>query len=140
MTGPRAADFVSNFTSAVNSHDADAVVGCFSEDCEFVLPQHPSRGFVGRAQALDNWRTILVAVPDLEVEALDAAHEGDRCWVEWEYTGTRTDGQPHHMRGVTIVDVDETARLRSARFYVDYVDTDSASVGEHPPQSARRRT
>jgi ketosteroid isomerase-like protein len=131
MPVSRTPEFVSTFTSAVDSHSPDAVVACFTDDCEFLLPQHPARSFVGRIQALHNWTTIFSAVPDLRVKALDVAHEGDRCWVEWEYTGTRTDGQAHHMRGVTIVDVDETARLRSARFYVDYVDTASASIGEH---------
>jgi ketosteroid isomerase-like protein len=131
MSDSRTAEFVSKFTSAVSSHDPDAVVACFTDGCEFVLPQRPARSFVGRAQALHNWSTIFSAVPDLQVKALDVVHDGNRCWVEWEYTGTRTDGQPHHMRGVTIVEVDEAAQLRSARFYVDYVDTDSASIGEH---------
>jgi ketosteroid isomerase-like protein len=131
MTRSLTTQFVGRFTAAVASHDADSVVTCFTEDCEFVLPQHPARSFVGRSQARTNWSTIFAAVPDLQVSARDTVDDGDRCWVEWEYTGTRTDGQPHHMRGVTIIDLDDAARLRSARFYVDYVDTDSTSIGEH---------
>jgi hypothetical protein len=35
------------------------------------------------------------------------------------------------MRGVTIVDVDEAGCLAAARFFVDYVDQDEPSIGEH---------
>jgi hypothetical protein len=47
------------------------------------------------------------------------------------YAGTRTDGTPHLMRGVTVITVDDTSRLREARFYVDFVDTADVSIIEH---------
>lgn len=124
-------DFLDNFRAAVASRQAERVAECFREDCRFELPVHPARGFTGRQQARQNWSTIFAAVPNLRVELVDAAHDGDTCWAEWTYTGTRTDGAPHLMRGVTIFKVDGTSLLREARFYVDFVDTGSASITEH---------
>jgi ketosteroid isomerase-like protein len=124
-------DFLDNFQAAVASRQAERVAECFREDCRFELPVHPARGFVGRDQARQNWSMIFAAVPDLRVELVGAAHDGDTCWAEWSYTGTRTDGAPHLMRGVTIIKVDGTARLREARFYVDFVDAGRASITEH---------
>lgn len=124
-------EFLDNFRAAVASHQAERVAECFREDCRFELPVHPARGFTGRDQARQNWSMIFETVPDLRVELVDAAHDGDTCWAEWSYTGTRTDGTPHLMRGVTIIKVDGTSRLREARFYVDFVDADGASISEH---------
>ena len=123
--------FLDNFRAAVASHQADRVAECFRADCRFELPVHPARGFTGRDQARQNWSMIFASVPDLRVELVDAAHDGDTCWAEWTYTGTRTDGSRHLMRGVTIIKVDDTSRLREARFYVDYVDTGVTSITEH---------
>jgi ketosteroid isomerase-like protein len=131
MTSPRGQKFVADFRRAVAAHDAEAVVACFTEDCRFELPNHPARSFTGRDQARQNWTMIFQSVPDLAIEVRTASYEDDRCWVEWEYTGTRLDGSAHLMRGVTIVDVDDQGRLSSARFFVDYVDAAETSIGEH---------
>jgi ketosteroid isomerase-like protein len=127
----RTAEFLDNFRAAVASHEPDRVVDCFREDCRFDLPVYPSRSFVGRDQARQNWTMIFATVPDLQIELLDATHDGDTCWAEWKYSGTRTDGTPHLMRGVTVITVDGTSRLREARFYVDFVDTADVSITEH---------
>ena len=124
-------DFLDNFRAAVASHRADRVAECFSEDCRFDLPVHPARSFTGREQARQNWSTIFEAVPDLRIELMDAAHHGDTCWAEWAYRGTRTDGTPHLMRGVTVITIDAASRLSRARFYIDFVDTGGATITEH---------
>jgi ketosteroid isomerase-like protein len=131
MNRSRGEHFVDEFRKAVATHDAEAVVACFAEDCRFELPNHPARSFVGRAQARQNWAMIFESVPDLAIDLRNASYEEGRCWAEWEYTGTRTDGTPHLMRGVTIVDVDDAGRLASARFFVDYVDQAETSIAEH---------
>ena len=131
MNPSRGEKFVNNFRSAVAAHDAEAVVACFTEDCRFELPNHPARNFTGREQAHQNWTMIFASVSDLELDLRNASYEEERCWAEWEYRGTRVDGTPHLMRGVTIVDVDEAGRLAAARFFVDYVDQAETSIGEH---------
>jgi ketosteroid isomerase-like protein len=131
MDYSRGEKFVADFRRAVAAHDADAVVNCFTDDCRFELPNHPARSFTGREQARQNWTMIFESVPDLELDLRNASYEDERCWVEWEYRGTRVDGTPHLMRGVTIVDVDEDGRLAAARFFVDYVDQAEISIEEH---------
>jgi ketosteroid isomerase-like protein len=131
MTSSQGEKFVADFRRAVASHNADAVVECFTEDCRFELPNHPARSFTGREQARANWTMVFDAVPDLELDLRNASYEEGRCWAEWEYRGTRTDGTPHLMRGITIVDLDGAGRLASARFFVDYVDQAEISIGEH---------
>ncbi len=123
--------FLDNFRAAVASHEPDRVVDCFRDDCRFDLPVHPARSFTGRGQARENWSMVFAAVPDLRIELVGATHDGDTCWAEWEYSGTRTDGTAHLMRGVTIITVDDTGRLREARFYIDFVDTAGVSITEH---------
>jgi hypothetical protein len=56
------------------------------------------------------------------------AHD-DTAWTEWEMTGTRGDGTPHHMRGVIIFGVRD-GRARRARFYLEPVDAGAATVGD----------
>jgi ketosteroid isomerase-like protein len=131
MKRSRSEKFVADFHRAVTAHDADAVVECFTDDCRFELPNHPARSFTGREQARQNWKTIFESVPDLALDLRNASYEDERCWAEWEYRGTRVDGVPHLMRGVTIVDVDAAGRLAAARFFVDYVDQAETSIGEH---------
>ena len=131
MSRPAAEESLTNFVAAIATRDADRVVACLSKDCEFVLPQHPARSFTGRDQARRNWQTIFEAVPELQVSLLSSSTENNRCWAEWEYRGTRLDAKPHLMRGVTIIEVDESSRLKTSRFYVDYVDTDETSISEH---------
>jgi ketosteroid isomerase-like protein len=127
----RTKEFLDNFRAAVASHQADRVAACFREDCRFDLPVHPARGFTGRDQARQNWSMIFATVPDLRLELVDAAHDGDTCWAEWAYSGTRTDGAPHVMRGVTVIEVDAASLLSQARFYVEFVDSEGASITEH---------
>jgi len=123
--------FVSDFRAAVASHDPDSVAACFAEDCRFDLPVHPSRSFSGRAQARENWAMIFAAVPDLAVDLLRSTHDGNTCWAEWEYNGTRASGDLHLMRGVTITEVTDSGQLKSSRFYVDQVDEATTSISEH---------
>jgi ketosteroid isomerase-like protein len=123
--------FVARFQAAIASHDADEVAECFAQDCRFDLPVYPSRGFTGRSQARQNWETVFAAVPDLAVSLLRVTHEGNSCWAEWEYVGTRVTGEAHLLRGVTIVDVTEDGLLQSSRFYVDQVDDGTTSISAH---------
>ena len=31
---------------------------------------------------------IFATLPDLRIDLVDATHDGDTCWAEWEYSGT----------------------------------------------------
>lgn len=121
------AAWLDRLTAATNAHDIDAIVACFAEDYRNETPAHPARGFVGRAQVRRNWEQILAAVPDLRAEVLATSVTDDNVWSEWAHRGTRPDGSTHAMKGV-VVFVVENDVATSARFYLEPVDPDPATV------------
>jgi ketosteroid isomerase-like protein len=125
--GPAA--LVERLRQATNDHDLDAVVDCFAEDYRNETPVHPERGFIGRAQVRKNWEQIFAAIPDVTVDVLRCATEGDCVWSEWEHRGTRPDGSRHVMRGVVILGVVDD-RAAWARFYLEPVQDAGGGVDE----------
>ena len=125
--GPAA--LVERLRQATNDHDLDAVVDCFAEDYRNETPVHPERGFIGRAQVRKNWEQIFAAIPDVTVDVLRCATEGDCVWSEWEHRGTRPDGSRHVMRGVMILGVVDH-RAAWARFYLEPVQDAGGGVDE----------
>jgi ketosteroid isomerase-like protein len=119
-TGPLAV--VERLQAAINAHDLDALVGCFTLGYISEAPAHPARDFVGSDQVRGNWGQILAGVPDLRAELVRSTVVGDTVWAEWDWTGTRRDGQPHHMAGVTIQGVEGDA-LAWVRFYMEVVES-----------------
>ena len=103
------------------------MVDCFAPDFVNETPAHPSRSFRGRDQVRRNWAQIFAAVPNLEADMVDSAIRGDTVWTEWEMRGTRLDGAPHLMRGVSIFKVagDE---FTSVRFYLEPVEQAGADI------------
>jgi hypothetical protein len=70
-----------------------------------------------------NWSQIFSAVPDIQAVVLRSASEGNMAWAEWEWTGTRVDGTPFVMRGVTIQHVQQD-RIAWARLYMEPLQAD----------------
>src|SRR5256885_14662922 len=112
---------------AVNAHDLDAMVECFATEFVNETPVHPARSFRGRDQVRKNWAQIFAAVPDLEADMVDSARNGDTVWTEWEMRGTRLDGAPHLMRGVSIFKVGDDS-FASVRFYLEPVEQAGGGV------------
>src|SRR6476620_5708507 len=128
-----AADLMlSGFTrlrDAMNEHDLEALVDVFDPDFVSETPAHPQRTFRGADQVRRNWEQIFAGVPDLQADLLDATVDGDTVWSEWDWHGTRRDGSPHRMRGVTIQRVKDS-RAVSVRFYMEHVDETGPVAGE----------
>jgi ketosteroid isomerase-like protein len=120
---------VTRLRDAMNEHDLEALVDVFDPDFVSETPAHPQRTFRGADQVRRNWEQIFAGVPDLKAELLDAVVEGDTVWSEWDWHGTRRDGAPHRMRGVTIQRVRD-ARAVSVRFYMEPVDEGGPAAGE----------
>jgi ketosteroid isomerase-like protein len=112
---------------AVNRHDLDAMVRCFAPDFVNETPAHPARSFRGNEQVRKNWAQIFGAVPNLEAEIIDCTDSGDTVWTEWEMRGTRRDGSPHLMRGVSIFKVGDGV-FTSVRFYLEPVERDGFGI------------
>ncbi len=114
---------------AVNAHDLDALERCFAPDFVNETPAHPARSFRGSEQVRRNWSQILGGVPDLRAEILRQSVEGDTAWTEWEMRGTRRDGTPHLMRGVSIFGA-EAGRFSWVRFYLEPVDEGGPGIDD----------
>lgn len=102
LPNPDHVELIDRIIEAENSHDADEVAALVAEDYRSETPLHPARDFTGREQVRGNWQAVFESVPDLAVELLRSAVEGDTIWLEWHMTGTQTDGAELDMRGVAI--------------------------------------
>lgn len=120
---------IDRLVKATNAQDLDAMVGCFSADYVNEAPAHPVRNFTGNEQVRLNWQQIFAFVPDIEVETLATAADGDNVWSEWSMRGTRRDGQAHEMAGVIIFAVDGDLITR-ARFFLEPVERTSGDVND----------
>ena len=120
---------IERLQAAINAHDLDAMVACFAPDFVSTQPVHPSRDFKGSEQVRQNWSVIFAAVPDLRATLRQTAVSGNVVWAEWEWSGTRRDGQPHEMRGVTVQGVADD-RLSWTNFYMELVETGGVDVME----------
>ncbi len=111
---------VERIRQATNHHDLDALAACFAPDYESEFPVHPDRAFHGQEQLRSNWVRIFRAVPNIHVELLRYAAEGNTVWAEWEWVGTLASGGPFLHRGVTIHGV-ELGKTSWARLYMEPV-------------------
>jgi ketosteroid isomerase-like protein len=126
--GPAAV--VERLLAAINAHDLEAMVACFADDYLNEWPAHPQRGFRGNQQVRRNWSQIFAGVPDVSARLPRMTVDGDTVWTEWDLAGTRRDGAPFLMRGVSIFGVAE-GRLAWVRFYLEPVEETSGDVDAH---------
>jgi ketosteroid isomerase-like protein len=127
-TGVGAA-LLERLAAAVNSHDLDALAGCFAAGYRNQTPAHPAQGFTGRAQVRRNWEQIFTFVPDITARVLRSCADGGVVWSEWEMTGTRRDNTRHQMAGVIVFGV-RGGQFAWARFYLEPVQAAGADVNE----------
>ena len=111
---------------ALNRHDLEAFVAYFAPDYRSEQPTHPNRAFTGSEQVRTNWATFFAAVPNLHAELLRSTEQGEVVWAEWHWHGTRRDGTPLDMRGVTLFGV-RNDRIVWGRLYME--ETETAGTG-----------
>lgn len=126
-TDPSPSATADRLRRAVNAHDLDALTDCFAADFVNETPAHPARSFTGREQVRMNWAQIFAGVPDIQAEIVRGTVDDGTVWLEWEMRGTRRDGAPHLMRGVSIFDERE-GRFAAVRFYLEAVEQDGAGI------------
>ena len=127
IQAPGGVAVVERLQAAINAHDLDALASCFTAGFVSTQPAHPARNFTGREHVRQNWTMILAGVPDLKADLLSSAVTGDSVWAEWRWSGTRRDGQPHEMRGVTVQKV-TGGLISQVNFYMEVVDSGGADV------------
>jgi SnoaL-like polyketide cyclase. len=122
---PATRTVVDRLMDATRRRDLDGLVDCFDPDVVSDTPAHPARSFRGRESVRENWTQILRGVPDLHQELLGFSGDDRRAWCEWAWDGTRADGTPFGMRGVTIFDV-AGDRITGVRFHMEPLERDGA--------------
>jgi ketosteroid isomerase-like protein len=112
---------------AMNAHDLEAHVSCFTEDYRSEQPAHPGRAFTGSDQVRKNWSGLFESIPDFRAEILRLAVSGDTEWAEWHWQGTKEDGAPLEERGVTIVGIRD-GRIAWGRLYLEEIEQEGADI------------
>ncbi len=130
---PDPAAVVELLQQAINGHDLDALAACFASDYRSEFPAHPDRTFRGHEQMRRNWAQIFGGVPDLAATLLACTVAGETAWAEWDWRGTRRDGAPFAMRGVTIQGI-AGGRIAWVRLYMEPVE----AVGVGSDAAVRR--
>ncbi|HEY7093614.1 MAG TPA: nuclear transport factor 2 family protein [Ktedonobacterales bacterium] len=126
-TPPRPQSVLEQLHTAQNQHDLEAFLDCFAPDYQSEQPVHPDRAFSYREQVRKNWSALFNSMADFRSELLRVTAEGDVCWAEWRWSGTRADGTRLDMRGVTIFGVQD-ARITWGRLYMEQVEEAGAGI------------
>jgi hypothetical protein len=120
---------IQGLLAAFNAHDLEAAAALFDKSYNSVQPVHPARAFVGRAQMHANWAAMFAGIPDFHAELLRSVDDGNATWSEWTWVGTRIDGQPFDMRGVTIFEI-EDGLITAGRLFMEEVEREDVGIAE----------
>ncbi len=131
-------DVIDELVAAMNVHDLDRAVGLIHEDYHSEQPAHPGRTFVGRGQMRANWAAMFEGIPDFRAEVRRSVRDGDTTWTEWRWSGTRGDGQPFEVRGVTLFQVAD-GQIVAGRLYLEEVETELVSIEQAVEDLSGRR-
>ncbi len=88
--------------AAFNSHDLDAIMQFFAEDCSLDMPRGPEpwgRRFSGRSAVREGLATRLKGLPDVHYGSDRHWVSGNMLFSEWLLTGTTPDGVSVRVRG-----------------------------------------
>jgi hypothetical protein len=105
---------------AANRHNLEAMVACFAPGFRSEQPLHPERDFTGQAGVRKNWSFFFDTVPDIHIDILNEAVEGDTVWAELHYYGTQTDSKKFSVKGVTLQGIQD-GQICWARLYIEPV-------------------
>lgn len=122
-------DVVERLMAAMNRHDLEGAVALVHEDYRSEQPAHPGRAFVGRQQMRANWAAMFAGIPDFRAEQTRSVHDGDTVWSEWRWTGTRTDGEPFEVRGVTLFEL-RGGLIGAGTLYLEDVERGAGDIEE----------
>lgn len=131
---------IERLVTAMNAHDLESASALIHEDYQSEQPLHPGRAFAGRAQMRSNWAAMFAGIPDFHAELCQSVDDGETTWSEWHWSGTRTDGQPFDVRGVTLFRIRDDLVV-AGRLYMEDVIGDGEGIeqavqavsGHRPP-------
>ena len=99
------AEVLERLDAAMNKHDLAGFVSCFDPDYESDQPAHPDRKFRGRDQVERNWSAMFSGLPDFQSAISRRSITSDSFWVEWRWTGSRSDSTKLDVRGICVFGV-----------------------------------
>ena len=95
-------DVLERMVQGFNSHDLDAIMALFTDDCVFESPrgQNPwGRRFEGQAAVREGLGSRFTTIPDVHYGGDRHFVSGDRGASEWTLTGTTVEGEKLEVRG-----------------------------------------
>jgi ketosteroid isomerase-like protein len=95
-------DVLDRMVDAFNTHDLDAIMALFADDCVFESPRGPNphgRRFEGSAAVREGLGARFTTIPDVHYGNGSHFVAGDRGVSEWTLTGTTTEGEHLELRG-----------------------------------------
>ncbi len=114
------------FIDAVNRGDLDSLTAALYPDFEMVVPQQPSRNFVGRDQEVKNMAHMISSHPDGRIELVRMVEAGDEVWLESTFTAHGLE-----MAAAVIFEIDRgTNTIKSGRYYSDAVDREGPGIDQ----------
>ncbi len=105
---------------AFNSHDVDAVMSFFADDCVMDMPRGPAPGgrrLVGKDAVRSGVQSRFDGIPDIHYA--DDGHWscGDRAVSEWTIRGTQANGEPIEVRGCDLLEFTDGKISRKNSFW-----------------------
>ena len=112
---------------AMNDHDIDAFVACFTDDYDSRQPAHPARAFTGKEQVRENWSGIFDSIPDLSADLLLQVSNGLTVVAEWHWKGTQSSGEIFDWRGTTVMGTRD-GQVAWGRLYMEPVEAGGLDI------------
>lgn len=131
-------DVVQRLAALMNEHDLQGAAALMHRDYRSEQPVHPGRAFVGRAQMEANWKAMFEGIPDFHAELIRRVQDGVTTWAEWHWTGTRGDGEPFEVRGISLFEVQQD-RIVAGRLYLEDVERDDGGIEDAVQELSGRR-
>jgi ketosteroid isomerase-like protein len=119
---------VERIQAAINRHDLDALMECFTADVRSEQPTRPDRGFRGREELRGYWEQILGGPGGFKAKLLRCSGSPGTAWAEWCWHGERADGTPFARAGVTVYGL-RGDKVEWIRLYMEPVQGDPDSLG-----------
>jgi ketosteroid isomerase-like protein len=95
---------IERFNEVFNTHDVNAIMALFTDDCVFenTQPAPDGKRYVGQAEVRGYWERLFSQSPKAHFTTEDIFAAGDRCAVRWRYDWVDDKGKPGHVRGVDV--------------------------------------
>ncbi len=110
---------VLKFNEAFNRQDVAGMMQLMSDDCVFenTAPAPDGVVYSGKERVTQFWQDFFRASPQAHIDIEDIFGLGHRCVMRWKYTWVDAAGQPGHVRGVDLFQV-ENGVIREKLSYV----------------------